>query len=814
MYQANKIANILECDTRLVYPVNQISYLATDSRRISFAAETLFFALQTANRDGHAFIAECYDRGLRNFVVHTTFDYLNFSDANFFIVKDTLAALQKLAKHHRQCFHYPVIAITGSNGKTIVKEWLYQLLSDSFAIVRTPRSYNSQIGVPLSVWEMNNEYNLAIFEAGISEKNEMYALENIIQPDIGIFTNLGEAHSNGFANDEEKIDEKWKLFSKTKMLFTFTDNQLIQTKIAAQQNTSVFSIAHNKPATIEITHIAQDADTSELSLIYKGQNAKIVIPFTDAASIENCCLCIAVCLFYNMPVPKLQQNLLSLQPIEMRLQVLPGTNGSTFINDSYSLDLQSLSIALEFLSAQPQRKSLILSDFPEKQTNTYEKAIQLLAAMQLHLIVFIGDEWYILQKKISHILPQARFYRTTAAFLTQYNSIQFSQQTILIKGARKYNFENLISSFQQKTHNTYLEIDLNALEHNLKTFRQQLQPTTRIMAMVKAFGYGSGSLEIASLLQFHKVDYLTVAYTDEAVDLKEAGISLPVAIMNIDAYAFEKITTYRLEPVIFSFGILNSFIAYLEKEGLHQYPVHIKLDTGMHRLGFSNTDVPKLSAILKNNSFLHVKSVFSHLASSGEKKDNHFTQQQATDLQESCALLTKELGYTFLQHINNSAGIMMHPELQMDMVRLGIGLYGLTAHNGELMPVISLKTTIAQIRKVSAGETIGYNRQGKLARDAKIATIRIGYADGFKRIMSNGVGKVYVKNKLAPVIGLVCMDMTMIDITDIEDVAEEDEVELFGAHLPIQWVANWCGTNVYEILTGIGQRVKRIYSRE
>ena len=817
MYTAVEIKKTLNCNALLHNNKAALKYLAVDSRRISFPEETLFFAIKTINRDGHIFIDEVYEQGVRNFVVNENSKISKYPEANLFFVSDTLFALQTLSAEHRKKFTYPIIGITGSNGKTIVKEWLFQLLNEDYKIVRNPRSYNSQIGVPLSVWEMDAHHNLAIFEAGISEKKEMQPLTDIIRPDIGILTNIGKAHEKNFIDDKEKLQEKLLLFKNVKTVFAFYNDTLIRENLPKLTSAEIFSIGFERNCTLYIKETTVSKKNTVIKFIYNQKKIIITTPFTDAASLHNSLICIAVCLYFEIDTETIQQRVNKLQPLEMRLQVIPGINGSTFINDSYSLDLKSLDIALDFLTTQPYSKSVIISDIPQADEEAYKKAVYMLRNKHVNQLIAIGTDWNKYKDVVQDYFSSVQFYNSTQEFINHFNTLDFRNKTVLIKGARKFLFENIIPLFQQKIHNTFLEINLSAIIHNLKVYRKHLLPVTKLMAMVKAFGYGSGSLEIASLLQFHKVDYLTVAYTDEAVELKEAGIQLPIMVMNVDESSFGKIIDYGLEPEIFSFNILKQFTAYIQQEGLQAYPVHIKIDTGMHRLGFEKNDIPELAQNLKSENTLHVKSVFSHLVASEDKSEDHFTQQQVSLFEECCFLLESELKYKFLKHISNSAGILRHPSFQFDMVRLGIGLYGLDSSESkvyELQPALSFKTTIAQIKYLKAGETVGYNRKGLLKKDSIIATIRVGYADGFKRMMSNGNGAVYVKGKLAPVVGIVCMDMTMIDITDIEDVHEEDIVEIFGTNLPVEKFAEWCNTNTYEILTGIGNRVRRIYTEE
>ncbi|MCU7693942.1 bifunctional UDP-N-acetylmuramoyl-tripeptide:D-alanyl-D-alanine ligase/alanine racemase [Haoranjiania flava] len=814
MYSIQQIKEMLGCRA-IMHTNNIIKHLSTDSRRISFPHESLFFALHTANRDGHNFVEDVYQLGVRNFIVEKNYT-ANLPGANVLFVDNTLDALQKIAAQHRQSFRYPVIGITGSNGKTIVKEWLYTLLSEDYDIVRSPRSYNSQIGVPLSVWEMNSENDLAIIEAGISKKEEMDKLEKIIYPTIGILTNIGEAHENNFSSKKEKLSEKLRLFRQCRIVFAHTDDALASTMLAETLTCEIFSIGTKASCTLRVKEIKQQDSFTEIALVYQNACFKIHIPFTDDASLHNALMCIAVALNFGLPVGKIIERILLLQPVEMRMQVLPGINNCIFINDSYSFDLQSLSIALDFLSKQPLTKTVILSDIPDAADSDYTAVTEMLKARHINRFIAIGQEWQSRKNIVQDALNLTTFYTSAKDFTNHFNSQAYANEAILIKGARSFLFETIVPLFEKKIHSTFLEVNLSAIAHNLKAYKENLSAGTRLMAMVKAFGYGSGSLEVASLLQYNHVDYLTVAYTDEAVELRDAGIHLPVMIMNIDddEDAFQKIVTYNLEPEIYSFKILDSFISFLRREGLQQYPVHIKIDTGMHRLGFEKQDIGRITAILNAGREVVIKSVFSHLVASEDEQEDAFTAQQAALLNECADLIQQNTGYTFLRHISNSAGIIQHPELQMDMVRLGIGLYGIDSTNNKkllLEPAIALKTTIAQIRHLKANESVGYNRKGILQRDSVIATIRIGYADGFKRKMSNGTGAVFINGKLAPVVGIVCMDMTMVDITGIDNVHEGDVVEIFGSNLPIEKLASWCETNTYEILTGIGRRVKRVY---
>ncbi len=795
-YQLNHITNIIGASSTFKNDLT-IEHLLLDSRRGYAPATSLFFALKGSRRDGHQFIPELYKKGVRAFIISEAIDIAVFPEAAFLLVKDTLSALQQLATHHRKQFNIPVIGITGSNGKTIVKEWLYQLLHEDFNIVRSPKSYNSQIGVPLSVWQMNEYNTLAIFEAGISKPGEMEKLEKIIQPTIGVLTNIGEAHSEGFKNEKQKTEEKKILFRNA-----IVPKPLTIIEIDKKSASTVISARIDKYNTDTIT---------------------IEIPFTDDAAVQNAVTCWQILLFLHLPYEVITSRMKQLQPINMRLELKKGINNCSVINDSYSADLSSLNIALNFLDNQSAgtKKAVVLSDFLQSGLADDELYKQIAITIQNHAInkiIGIGE-------KISKFLPKAfassavlqEYFPTTESFIQHYRFSLFKEETVLIKGARVFEFEKIIQLLEQKVHQTVLEINLNALAHNLKEYQQLLNPTTKIMAMVKAFAYGSGGAEIAGVLQYHKVDYLGVAYADEGVELRKAGISLPLMVMNPEANAFEAIVENNLEPELYSLELLHSFDLFLKAEGLQQYPVHIEIETGMNRLGFSVNDIELLGNALLSTPSFKIQSCFSHLAGSEEKEQDSFTEEQAKKFKKAANELQSKLGYSFIKHIANSAAAIRHPQLQMDMVRLGIGLYGVDSadsHQLNLQTVATLKSTVAQLKKLKPGESVSYNRKGIVKRDSIIATIRIGYADGYPRRLGNGIGKIWIKGKLAPVIGTVCMDMIMIDVTDIPGVQEGDDVVVFGNQLPVQRVAEWANTIPYEIMTSVSQRVKRVYYEE
>ncbi|MEO6314167.1 MAG: bifunctional UDP-N-acetylmuramoyl-tripeptide:D-alanyl-D-alanine ligase/alanine racemase [Chitinophagaceae bacterium] len=807
-----------------------IEYLLPDSRKLSFPASSLFFALKGPRRDGHAFLQEAYDKGVRNFIVSTETGSGLPAGANIIIVKDVLQALQLLAAYHRQQFSYPVIGITGSNGKTIVKEWLNQLLEEKFLVVRSPKSYNSQIGVPLSVWQMNDQYNLGLFEAGISQSGEMDKLEKMIQPGIGIFTNIGAAHSEGFFNMREKVKEKLQLFTHVHTLIYCKDYpelnesvlELVQQRNHSAKKMHLFTWSTKTTATFRVITLIKSQTATHITAVFKEETLSFKIPFTDDASVENAVTCYCVLLQLGIGHPYIQERMLELVPLAMRLELKKGINNCSIINDSYSADLSSLKIALDFLARQQQhpRRTVILSDIPESgksENELYKEVAAVLQEKKVNRFIGIGPQ--LLQHKAIFEKtggPEISLYANLDAFKKDFYHLKFQHETILLKGARVFEFEQILPLLEQQVHQTVLEINLSAMLHNLQQYQQLLKPATKLMAMVKAYSYGSGSYEIASLLQFHKADYLAVAYADEGIELRKAGITLPIMVINPEATSFEALIQFNLEPDIWSFGLLNAFDEYLAKEGLQQFPVHVELETGMNRLGFNVADMDKLAAVL-NAGCCRVQSVFTHLVASEDPGGDNFTLQQADRYFSAVAVLENALPYTFLKHMTNSAAIVRYPQLQLDMVRLGIGLYGIdsaASRQLNLKEVSTLKTTIAQIKHLKKGETAGYGRKGIATRDSVIATVRLGYADGYPRRLSNGKGKMLVNGKLAPVIGIISMDMTMLDITGIPNVQEGDEVVVFGHPLSVQEVAAWAETIPYEIMTGIAQRVKRVYFEE
>lgn len=826
MYNISKIASVINAVTFSKNVGGYIEHILLDSRKLLFPSTSLFFALGSQRRNGSLFINELYNKGVKYFVVDENFperDIQNFPEATFLQVSEGMQALQALAAFHRQQFTTPVIGITGSNGKTIVKEWLYQLLQNDFNIVRSPKSYNSQIGVPLSVWQMNASHTLGIFEAGISMKGEMERLENIIKPSIGIFTNIGEAHSEGFENTAAKINEKINLFKNTGTVVYSKDEDAVDEamkQLQQKNNTVLFNWGHAEDATLCIKSIQVQPFNTVIKAVYKEKKLSISIPFTNDAAVKNAITCWCVLLLLNIDEELIQEHMLQLKPVEMRLELKQGINNCSVINDSYSADITSLSIALDFLQQQQQhpKRTVIISDILQSgkiNKQLYDEVANILQQKNINRLIGIGSE-IMKHSNVFSGIKETLFFNSTAEFIQKFPAMHFYNESILLKGARLFEFEQISHLLEEKIHQTVLEINLNAITHNLNTYQKLLNPGVKLMAMVKAFSYGSGGFEIANLLQFHHVDYLAVAYADEGVELRKAGITLPIMVMNAEEVTYDVLLQHNLEPELFSFGILSTFEDYLMRNGINDYPVHIKLDTGMHRLGFESKDISALCSRLRSTSVFKIQSVFSHLAASDSARHDEFTNAQANAFLEGCELIQKITGYTFLRHIANTSAIHRHKNMQFDMIRLGIGLYGVDADSAiqqQLKNVTTLKTTISQIKKIKAGESIGYSRKGLAKKDSEIATVRIGYADGYPRLLSDGVGSMLVNGKLAPVIGNVCMDMTMLDITGI-DAEEGDEVIVFGAALPVSDIAFLAQSIPYEILTGISQRVKRVYFEE
>lgn len=802
-----------------------INDILIDSRQFNGADKTLFIAIKSKRNDGHLFIEELYHQGIRNFIVSTEPDDAGkYSDCNIILVGDCIAALQALAVFHRKKFNIPVIGIAGSNGKTIVKEWLYQLLHPDKNVVRSPKSYNSQIGVPLSVWMMKPENDIAIFEAGISQPDEMNRLQPMIRPNIGIFTNIGTAHEENFVSISQKISEKLNLFTKADVLIYCSDYSDISERIASLElfrNIKLFTWGRKNDAVLSVKEINVQQKHTRIHFVYSKKTYNIEIPFTDQASVENAIHCLATLIYLGYSEEDIAGRMKNLTPIEMRLASKQGINNCTIINDSYSLDFNSLKIALDFLDQQNRgkNKTVVLSDMFQSRKSDfdlYQEISRLLIHKKINRFIGIGK----FMMKYADAFPMEKYtYESTAQFLREFSFSAFQNETILLKGARVFEFEKISRLLEQKAHETVFEINLNSVIHNFNYFRSKLSPGTKIMAMVKAFSYGAGSDEIANILQYHHADYLAVAFADEGIELRKAGITTPIMVMNPEEKGIDSVIKSGLEPEIYNFRVLGLF-----EEAIKDYytgtdarlKIHIKFDTGMHRLGFEKEDIPILAERIKGNPYFEVVSVFSHLAASEEKVHDDFTHRQAQHLTEMAEEFRKYFDYPVMKHILNSAGISRFPEYHFDMVRTGIGLYGVTGNkqdNKYLENVCTLKTNISQVRHIKTGDRVGYNLKWKATVDSVVAIIPIGYADGLNRRLGNGKGKVLLKEKFAPIIGNVCMDMCTIDVTGM-DVKENDEVIVFGKGFGVSELADLLDTIPYEILAGISQRVKRVYYQE
>jgi len=794
---------------------NFVEHILIDSRILVPAENSLFVAIDGKNHDGHNYIKELYNKGVRSFIVNREINSENYSGASFVLVKNSIKALQQVVEYHRKQFAIPVLGITGSNGKTVVKEWISQLLSNNFRIVKNPKSYNSQVGVPLSVWEIDNEHNLGIFEAGISQIDEMQHLEPIISPTVGLFTNIGDAHQENFNTVSQKITEKLILFQNCKTLIYCKNHQEIDIEVLKNQKLHrIKKITWgNSNADYLIKNILKEKSETLIEIEHQHENFKIKIPFTDNASIENIIHCVVI---INSQFPEIDLNYLkfnALTQIEMRMEQIKGINNCTLINDSYNCDIASLKIALDQINQlnKHQKKTLILSDIQEVNKNietTYNEVSKIVNSSNISKFIGIGENISHFKNKFK---TESYFFNDTKSFLSDFKSDNYFDEDILLKGARKFTFEKISNALQEKNHRTILEINMEALIHNLNFFRSLLKPETKIMVMVKAFSYGSGSYEIANLLQNQRVDYLGVAVADEGVELRKNGINAPVIIMNPEKNSFYKIIENNLEPEIYNFSVLDEFNRAVEKFSPNSYPIHIKLDTGMHRLGFLEYQIDELISKLRKYKKLKVQSIFSHMVGSSENEHDEYTQKQIDKFISLSDKIISELGYKPILHILNSGGIERWQSSQFDMVRLGLGLYGVSSvFQDKLLNISTLKTRISQIKFLKKNETVGYSRRGVLKRDSKIAIIPIGYADGLNRKLSRGVGKVIVNNQFAPIVGNICMDLTMIDVTDI-DTFEGDEVIIFGNQFTVSDIAELLDTIPYEVLTGISQRVKRIY---
>lgn len=790
--------------------------ISIDSRSVTNPEATMFFALKGKNHDGHDYVEKLYERGVRSFVISEKREKFGaLTEAKFYVVDDVLKALQTYARSHREKMKAEVIAITGSNGKTIVKEWLYQLLSDDFAVYRSPRSYNSQVGVPLSLYGIEESTRIALIEAGISRKGEMVRLESMIRPDICIFTHLGDAHGENFTSLQEKLAEKAVLFRYCHTVIGRESDALRYIASVADKQAKMLLWGESDTAAVKTKTVRLTDKEREVEIGFEGKVFCIRIPFPDEASYENCMNAVCVLLQKGIALEKIAAKVHDLQPIAMRMEIKEGINRCILIDDYYNSDSASFHLALNTLTMQDESKAktVILSDFIDTGTDDevlYKEIAEVLAKAGVSLFIGIGEK---LMRHKSYFGMKTRFYTDTDSFLKQENRDTFRDQVILIKGARKFRFEFIAGFLQQQSHNTILEVDMDAMISNLNYFRTLVPDGTKLAVMVKAFSYGSGSGEVASLLQYQGVNYLMVAFADEGVALRAEGITIPIAVMNPQPEAFDNMIEFNLEPEIYSLEILEAFDRALIKHGIRNYPVHLKLNTGMNRSGLDPEDIPALLEFFNAPRSIVLRSMFSHLAGSDETVHDEFTLQQIRLFEEMTGQIQACFDYKIMRHILNSAGIERFSQYAFDMVRLGIGLHGISAAGAALMPVSTFKTYIASVREVKAQETVGYGRKGILERDSRIAVVPVGYADGLNRHLSNGVGEMWVKGRRVPVIGNICMDTCMLDITGT-DIEVGDEVEIFGKHVPVTEVAEKLETIPYEVLTGVAHRVKRVYFKE
>ena len=810
----------------------QIGWLLTDSRSLCFPEETLFFALTSARNNGHRYITDLYRRGVRNFVVDAKGILENIPsgvetmpDANFLVVPSPLAALQRLAERHRDEFDIPIIGITGSNGKTMVKEWLYQLLLPSQKIVRSPRSYNSQIGVPLSVWLLNEQTEVGIFEAGISQPGEMYALRDIIQPTIGVLTSLGSAHQENFRSMEEKCMEKLELMHDTEAMVYCSDNDIVSRCIRRMQykGEKIAWSQCDENVAFFVKSTASVPPSTRITYVWQDEENCYSIPFIDEASIENSITCAAVALHLGLTPAQLAERMPRLEPVAMRLEVKQGQRGCILINDSYNSDINSLDIALDFMQRREDSsvrkgldKTLVLSDIFQTGTSPealYAQVSDLCLKRGVSKFIGIGPELTAQADRIK--VADKQFYADVDHFLASKAIANLRNELILLKGARPFGFDRITEQLEQKVHETILEVNLNAVVENLNYYRSFLKPETKMVCMIKADAYGAGAVEIAKTLQDHRVDYLAVAVADEGVTLRKAGITANIMIMNPEMTAFKTMFDYDLEPEVYSFRLMDALIKAARKEGITGWPVHIKLDTGMHRLGFDPIhDIDEVIDRLKHQNAIIPRSVFSHFVGSDSDDFDAFSARQFELFEQGSQRLQSAYSHKILRHMDNSAGIEHFPERQMDMCRLGLGLYGVDPRDNRILHTVStLKTTILQLRHVPAGDTVGYSRKGKIERDSVIAAIPIGYADGLNRHLGNRHGYCLVRGQKAEYVGNICMDVAMIDVTDIP-CQEGDPVEIFGEHLPVTVLSDEIDTIPYEVLTAVSNRVKRVYFQD
>ncbi len=823
-YPIKEIASILRIPQDMLNDKSaEIAHLLTDSRSLTYPAETLFFAIRTNNNDGHRYIAQLYERGVRNFVV----DNITYvppellDDANFLVVPNARAALQSIATYHRRRFDIPVIAITGSKGKTTVKEWLYQLLKDDFNIVRSPRSYNSQIGVPLSLWEIDENTDLAIIEAGISQPGEMVALQAMIRPTVGIITNLGEEHNEGFESMQQKICEKTQLLTACDCIIYCADYKLIREAVmpilAIAQEIAWSS--HDADRPFAVTSVVKGEKATNVTYSFLGLENHVHFPFTKDSEIENVINCIATMTYLQIKPDMIAERVARLAPVGTRLNVMEGINNCLVIVDSYTSDFNSLAPAIDFMvrRARPGvSMTVILSDVLHEaysRDELYGRVAELLEQKRVNRIIGIGPE---MCRNSRFFDVNSRFFESTTDFMQNISQSDFEDEMILIKGAPEFDFKKIADLLEAKQHQTVLEVNLDALVHNYKYYRSRLKPETKVVCMVKASGYGAGcSYALAKTLQDAGASYLAVAVHDEGVELRKSGITMPIMVLNPTVVNYKAMFSYRLEPEVFSINECQKIIREAEKFGITEYPVHIKLDTGMHRLGFVKEELPELINLLHKQNAIRPVSVFSHLCVADDPTQDEYTHRQFDYFDECCQILQAAFPHHIMRHILNTAGIMRFPEHQYDLVRLGIGLYGSSpiSDKTDLVPVSSLYSVIISIKEWPSGTTIGYGRRGVLQRASRIATIPVGYADGIDRHFGNGNICMMVNGTLCPTVGSICMDLCMIDVTDAK-CAVGDQIEIFGRHIPVAQLAEVRGTISYEVLTSVSERVKRVYFRE
>ncbi len=827
-YSITEIANVLEVTGGQIIDEDAIvSQLLTDSRSLTAPEETIFFALRTANDDGHNYIPDLFDKGVRNFVVASDYYALpECTGANYLAVESPLDALQALATFHRRRFReLPVIGITGSRGKTTVKEWLYQLLKDDYRIVRSPRSYNSQIGVPLSLWDIDNNTDLAIIEAGISTTGEMDNLQAMIRPTIGIITNLGSEHNDGFSSMEQKAQEKAKILFNCECIVYCADDPLVTHTIAPLVESDValgMSWSRNHcDAPLQVDGADRDERSTTLHYTYNDEPGSVTIPFTADRDLDNAITCLAVLLHLGIGSDAIAERMAALTPVGTRLNVIEGVNNCTVIVDSYTSDYNSLTPALNFMTRRAGNRpsTVILSDLGTESYSgdeLYIRVSELLKTKRVNRLIGIGKEMCRYRQYFEG-MPMARFFHDTQEFINDVAKGDFEDETVLIKGDPSYGFSQIIDLLEAKQHITVMEVDLNALAHNFKFFKSLIKPGTKTIGMVKASGYGAGSYEIAKTLQDCGCDYLAVAVHDEGVDLRKASITMPIIVLNPNGVNYKAMFQYKLEPELYNLDMGRELIKEGRKYGVKDFPVHIKIDSGMHRLGFTREQLPALIEMLRQQDVIKPASVFTHLAVADEPDQDAYTQAQFDYYDECSHELQQAFDHQILRHVLNTSGIVRFPERQYDMVRIGIGLYGIrTLFDGSedvLKPVSALRSIIISIKEWPAGTTIGYGRHGLLARDSRIATVNIGYADGFDRHFGNGRVSMWVGGKLCPTVGNVCMDAVMIDVTDVP-CKVGDTVEIFGEHVPVEQLSEARGTIPYEILTSVSPRVKRVYYRE